>query len=242
MFNAVPELTDEYNLMHNFLSHSLLDDGTFYGGMGTLPPDVAPSVPTASNTPAPPVGFVQHTAADRLVPPTNNLKIGTETARPTSVKPSQKSTEAFYLAAADPLGNDTAEVRMDGILKAKFSAGLLKPFNYVGGYRRLNQFMEKNLQNTSRQRILRQLDKFRPKFRERMQALTDMELVYVEMWFERGMMEYDRVFASMAIPACCWRRTGEIFRGNKEMAELINLPIEQLRDVSNPFYCHHNLG
>lgn len=44
-------------------------------------------------------------------------------------------------------------------------------------------------------------------------------------------MEYDRVFASMAIPACCWRRTGEIFRGNKEMAELIQVPMEELRDV-----------
>jgi len=72
---------------------------------------------------------------------------------------------------------------------------------------------------------LRQLDNFRPKFRERMQSLTDMELVHVEMWFERCLMEYNRVFASMAVPACCWRRTGEIFRGNKEMAELIHVPI-----------------
>ena len=62
--------------------------------------------------------------------------------------------------------------------------------------------------------------------------MTDIELIYVEMWFERSLMEYDRVFASMAIPACCWRRTGEIFRGNKEMAELIHVPIEKLRDVS----------
>jgi hypothetical protein len=45
-------------------------------------------------------------------------------------------------------------------------------------------------------------------------------------------MEYDRVFASMAVPACCWRRTGEIFRGNREMAELIHVPIEKLKDVS----------
>jgi hypothetical protein len=36
----------------------------------------------------------------------------------------------------------------------------------------------------------------------------------------------------MAVPACCWRRTGEIFRGNKEMAELIHVPVERLRDVS----------
>jgi len=63
-----------------------------------------------------------------------------------------------------------------------------------------------------------------------MQSLTDMELVRVEMWFDKSLMEYDRVFASMAIPACCWRRTGEIFRGNKEMAELIHVPIEKLRD------------
>jgi hypothetical protein len=66
-----------------------------------------------------------------------------------------------------------------------------------------------------------------------MQALTDYDLILVEMWFERTLMEYDRVFASMAVPACCWRRTGEIFRGNKEMAELINVPVEDLRGVSD---------
>ncbi len=59
-----------------------------------------------------------------------------------------------------------------------------------------------------------------------------MDLIIVEMWFEKTLIDYDRVFASMAIPACCWRRTGEIFRGNQEMAELINVPVERLRDVS----------
>lgn len=122
---------------------------------------------------------------------------------------------------------------MNKLLKAKYDAGLLKPFNYVKGYARLNQYMEKNMQQISRQKILRQLDKFRPKFRERMQSLTDIELILVEMWFERSLMEYDRVFASMAIPACCWRRTGEIFRGNNEMAQLIDVPVEGLRDVSS---------
>jgi hypothetical protein len=92
--------------------------------------------------------------------------------------------------------------------------------------------MDSHLHAAQKQKILRQLDRFRPKFREKVQELTDIELIYVEMWFERSLMEYDRVFASMAIPACCWRRTGEIFRGNKEMAELIHVPIEKLRDVS----------
>jgi hypothetical protein len=134
------------------------------------------------------------------------------------------------MTAADPAGSDSPEERMNKLLKAKMDAGLLKPFNYVKGYARLNQYMEQNLQQLSRVRILRQLDRFRPRFRERMQSLTDMELVRVEMWFDKSLMEYDRVFSSMAIPACCWRRTGEIYRGNKEMAELIHVPMSKLRD------------
>ncbi|KAK4914702.1 hypothetical protein LTR28_013647, partial [Elasticomyces elasticus] len=134
------------------------------------------------------------------------------------------------MTAADPAGNDTPEERMNKLLKAKYDAGMLRPFNHVQGYARLNSYMESHLAPNNRLKILRQLDKFRPKFREAMHKLTDIQLVLVEMWFERSLMEYDRVFASMAIPACCWRRTGEIFRGNKEMAELIHQPMEKLRD------------
>jgi hypothetical protein len=38
----------------------------------------------------------------------------------------------------------------------------------------------------------------------------------------------------MAIPACLWRRTGEIYRGNKEFAALINVNLDELRDVRLP--------
>lgn len=34
----------------------------------------------------------------------------------------------------------------------------------------------------------------------------------------------------MAVPACLWRRTGEIYKGNKEFAALIGVPVEKLRD------------
>jgi hypothetical protein len=36
----------------------------------------------------------------------------------------------------------------------------------------------------------------------------------------------------MGIPACLWRRTGEIYKGNKEFASLVNVPIETLREVT----------
>ena len=236
MFNA-NEVTDEYNLLNDFLSTSLLEEG---GGMYN--PDEfrgAYNDPSFANLTA--VSFGPNNGefapnAQQASSMVHSLPQAVQDAaipRPASTKPiSDKAREKYYMTAADPAGNDPPEERMNKLLKAKYDAGLLKPFNYVNGYARLNKYMEKNMKHSSRHKILMQLDQFRPKFRERMQSLTDIELVLVEMWFERNLMEYDRVFASMAIPACCWRRTGEIFRGNKEMAELIRVPIESLRDVS----------
>ncbi|CAG8434722.1 7804_t:CDS:2 [Diversispora eburnea] len=38
------------------------------------------------------------------------------------------------------------------------------------------------------------------------------------------------VFSSMGIPACLWRRTGEIYKGNKEFASLVGVTAEMLRE------------
>lgn len=226
MFNT-PEVTNEYNLLNDFLNNSLIDDGAllpddtsnFYAEQTStmLPGGLNSNVPLLSGT------------QQSLSAPSNPQ--GSAISRPASVIPTDKARE-YYLQAADPTGNDAPEERMQRLLRAKYDAGMLKPFNYVKGYARLSAYMDGHMHSASKQKILRQLDRFRPKFREKVQELTDIELIYVEMWFERSLMEYDRVFASMAIPACCWRRTGEIFRGNKEMAELIHVPIEKLRDVS----------
>ena len=232
MFNA-PEVTNEYNVLNDFLSTSILDDGAALPNEQGLPSDhilldASPDQQTGSNN-----SSITHVNQNQLLTPTNGAidRLG-NMPRPLSAKSSDKAREAYYLTAADPSGSDTPDVRMKKLLEAKIEAGMLKPFNYVKGYARLNHYMDQHMQPISRQKILRQLDKFRPNFRIRMKSLTDSELVMVEMSFEQRLMEYDRVFASMAVPACCWRRTGEIFRGNQEMAELIHVPIERLRDVS----------
>lgn len=233
MFNA-NEVSDEYNLFNDFLSTSLFDES----GMFSTEDMTAYNDPSFMNSMNVSLTgsngeFLAGAQPNPGAIGQQNLAVqGPAISRPASAKPiSDKAREKYYMTAADPAGTDPPEERMNKLLKAKYDAGLLKPFNYVGGYARLNKYMEKNMKPSSRHKILMQLDRFRPKFRERMQSLTDIELVLVEMWFERSLMEYDRVFASMAIPACCWRRTGEIFRGNKEMAELIHVPIESLRDV-----------
>ncbi|KAJ8062670.1 hypothetical protein OCU04_009192 [Sclerotinia nivalis] len=226
MFNA-PEVTNEYNLLNDFLNNSLLDDGALgTENTSNFYTDQAGSMLSGGNSNTLTSGAQQASGSG---PPGGLNPPGNSISRPASVIPIDKARE-YYLQAADPTGNDVPEVRMQLLLRAKYDAGMLKPFNYVKGYARLSAYMDGHMQPASRQKILRQLDRFRPKFREKVQALTDIELIYVEMWFERSLMEYDRVFASMAIPACCWRRTGEIFRGNKEMAELIHVPIEKLRD------------
>lgn len=224
-YMLAPEVTHEFNLLNDFLNTSLLDD------TGALPEDQnvfrnnqSDMTGLGGNNLLPPSA-----AQGPMLPP--NAEQGGAISRPGSVIPTDK-TRDFYLQAADPSGNDAAEERMQRVLKAKYDAGLLKPFNYIKGYARLSKYMDSHIAAASKQKILRQLDRFRPKFREKIHNLTDMELIYVEMWFERTLLEYDRVFAAMAVPACCWRRTGEIFRGNKEMAELIHVPVERLRDVS----------
>lgn len=231
-YMIAPEVTNEFNLLNDFLHSSLLDDNAL------LPDDQNQLLRNNQNDMLPGL-FNQGGSNNNLLPPSAlsggsmpppNAEQGNAISRPPSVIPIDKARE-YYLQAADPSGNDTPEERMQRVLKAKYDAGLLKPFNYVKGYTLLSTYLDSHIAPASKQKIIRQLDRFRPKFREKVQALTDMELVYVEMWFEKTLMEYDRVFASMAVPACCWRRTGEIFRGNKEMAELIHVPVERLRDV-----------
>ena len=58
--------------------------------------------------------------------------------------------------------------------------------------------------------------------------------MFIEEAFERLLLDYDRVFSAMAIPACLWRRTGEIYKANREFAELVGVDGYMLRDVSPP--------
>ena len=235
MFNT-SEVSNEYNLLNDFLSNSLLEDSAPFSN-DDVNGMFSESIAFNSNA--------THNISESMLPPGQQVTatavppqaiMGGTISRPASGFPIDKAREQYYMTAADPAGSESPEERLKKLLKAKYDAGLLKPFNYVKGYARLNHYMERNLQPLSRMKILRQLDKFRPLFRERVKSLTDMQLTYVEMHFERSLMEYDRVFASMPIPACCWRRTGEIYRGNKEMAELIHVPIEKLKDVSSPCF------
>ncbi|KDQ09218.1 hypothetical protein BOTBODRAFT_69322 [Botryobasidium botryosum FD-172 SS1] len=145
------------------------------------------------------------------------------------VLPAATKTERFLLTAADQEDGPRDE-RLTRVIHAKYEAGLLKPFNYVKGYARLSRWMETNVSPEARQQILQPLSILRPKFRAIAQSLTDIDLVFIEEAFERLLLDYDRVFSAMGIPACLWRRTGEIYKGNKEFADLVGVDVSLLRD------------
>lgn len=149
---------------------------------------------------------------------------------------SDAARDKFFLTAADPTTEISPEERLKQVIKAKLEAGLLQPYNYAKGYARLQSYMDNYMNLSSRQRILKPLSVFRPAFRAIARTLKDVDLVLVEESFERMLLDYDRVFTSMAIPACLWRRTGEIYRGNKEFASLVGVLTDDLKDGKLAIY------
>lgn len=138
------------------------------------------------------------------------------------------SKEHFFLTAADPSTEITPEDRLKLVINAKLEAGLLQPYNYAQGYTRLQNYMDRYMNHSSKQRILKPLSTIRPAFRAIARSLKDVDLILVEECFERMLLSYDRVFTSMSMPACLWRRTGEIYRANKEFANLVDCGVEDL--------------
>lgn len=137
-------------------------------------------------------------------------------------------TERYLLAAADQ-ASGTRDERLAQVIRAKYEAGLLKPYDYSRGYARMIKWMEKNVTPQTKQAILRPLSAFRPAFRAIAQTLSDIDLVFVEEAFERLMLDYDRVFSAIHTPACLWRRTGEIYKANREFSTLTGIPAALLR-------------
>lgn len=149
---------------------------------------------------------------------------------------SDSARDKFFLTAADPSTEISPEERLKQVINAKLEAGLLQPYNYAKGYARLQAYMDNYMNSSSKQRILKPLSIFRPAFRAIARTLKDVDLILVEENFERMLLDYDRVFTSMAIPACLWRRTGEIYRGNKEFASLVEVAADDLKDGKLAIY------
>ncbi|GLB40109.1 putative GAL4-like Zn(II)2Cys6 (or C6 zinc) binuclear cluster DNA-binding domain [Lyophyllum shimeji] len=229
-------LGNEFSVLSDFLE--TLDEGSFF----TSPPNnLSSSLLSYSNPPGQPSGLTQPNFSADASASTSDSSNGenaetttaptTETSAEdlTPVLPAATKTEKFLLTAADQESGSRNE-RLNRVIRSKYEAGLLKPYNYVKGYARLSRWMDRNVSQESKQQILQPLSVLRPKFRAVAQSLRDIDLVFIEEAFERLLLDYDRVFSAMGVPACLWRRTGEIYKGNREFSELIGVEGYMLRD------------
>ncbi|SGZ41751.1 uncharacterized protein HGUI_03952 [Hanseniaspora guilliermondii] len=145
--------------------------------------------------------------------------------------------EKFFLTAAAPSAVLHARERLTEVIKAKLDAGLLKPYDYRKGYDRLHDFLScSGTTIKNKKRIYKVLNEIRGKYAEIINNLKSYELVLVEESFEVMLLSLERVFSTIATPSCCWRRTGEIYRGNQEFATLAGCDIEDLRDGKLAIY------
>jgi hypothetical protein len=62
------------------------------------------------------------------------------------ILPAATKTERFLLTAADQESGSRDE-RLNRVIRSKYEAGLLKPYNYVKGYARLSRWMDRKLVN-----------------------------------------------------------------------------------------------
>lgn len=237
-----PETTlgSEFSVLSDFLES--LDERSFFNPPpATVAPALMSAPPQPFTTPPQPTepsssNMEQYTNPDVTVTDvsqTTTVPVKEETVP--VVLPSATKTEKFLMIAADQEPGPRNE-RLNRVIRSKYEAGILKPYNYVKGYARLQRWMDSNVSQESKQKILQPLSVLRPKFRAIAQSLTDMDLVFIEEAFERLLLDYDRVFSAMAIPACLWRRTGEIYKGNREFAELVGLDGFMLRDGRSCIY------
>jgi hypothetical protein len=130
------------SLFSEFLEN--LDDGSFFTQQSAT---VAPPFMSSSSYPNSLPGL-----RDKL--PTDSDRVIEATSRPHDASPDKSSeesapmllqaptkTERFLLTAADQ-ESGTRDERLNRVIRSKYEAGLLKPYNYEKGYARLSHWMD----------------------------------------------------------------------------------------------------
>lgn len=116
-----------------------LDEGSFFDQSAS-----GPSLIDTSPYPNPLALAMDNSYLPTSQPPTDPAPPAPEKPpeEPPVVLPAATKTERFFLTAADQ-ASGTRNERLNMVIRSKYEAGLLKPYNYVKGYARLSRWMDK---------------------------------------------------------------------------------------------------
>lgn len=66
--------------------------------------------------------------------------------------------------------------------------------------------------------------------------LSPSDMIESETCFYRYLQEYTPIFSTLPIPACVWRRTGEIVKSNSQFGDLVGMSRESLEGTQKCIY------
>ena len=92
------------------------------------------------------------------------------------------TAERYFLTASS--SNKTSDEILDEVIRTKYEAGYIKPYNYAMGYFKLNNYI-KSYCPESQLCITKVWDSFKPNFSVLIQNATELDLLFVEESFER---------------------------------------------------------
>lgn len=141
MYQSETSLGNEFAVLSDFLES--LDERSFFN---PPPTTVAPSLMTAQpfttlSDPSPQTNSDSFTSPETVPMETPSPAVQVKEEAVPIVLPAATKAEQFLLTAADQKPGSRNE-RLNQVIKSKYEAGLLKPYNYVKGYARLSRWMD----------------------------------------------------------------------------------------------------
>lgn len=173
-------------------------------------------------------------------PPPISLTIH-EKAAP-DADPATSSLDEPYLQPQQSVPNR----RLSGLLRTKSSTTVMtmargqqrtpaeiyqsvtRPFPYTPGFHALIRYLKSRFSRADLMEIVRSMASYRPSFIAITNSLTEDDLVFMEKYFQRTLLEYEKYFVYSGTPTIVWRRTGQIAAVGHEFCVLSGWPMETL--------------
>jgi hypothetical protein len=95
-----------------------------------------------------------------------------------------------------------------------------EPFPYVASFHKLFNLIQSRFTSAHTSRIAKALASIRPSLLASTRHLTTQDLVFMEIYFQRSLFEYEEFMQQCSSPALACRRTGEVACVNKEFTAL----------------------
>ncbi|KAK3816145.1 MAG: hypothetical protein J3Q66DRAFT_193143 [Benniella sp.] len=115
-------------------------------------------------------------------------------------------------------------------------ANTKQAFNYTDGFHYLLRYVRERMDKEEMMRVCRAMAMFRPSFIALIKNLTPEDLVFMEISFQRTILEYEKLISFSGTPTVVWRRTGEIALVGKEFSLLTQWPRDQLVNKKTYIY------